>query len=40
MREHENGSGPSPADLRAGWIAYPEYWADEGTAGKALEIME
>jgi geranylgeranyl reductase family protein len=40
MREHENGSGPSPADLRAGWIAYPEYWADEDTAGKELENLE
>ncbi|MCK5624168.1 MAG: geranylgeranyl reductase, partial [Alphaproteobacteria bacterium] len=40
MREYEKGSGPSPADLRAGWIAYPEYWADDEAAGKTLEIME
>jgi geranylgeranyl reductase family protein len=40
MRKYEKGSGPSPADLRAGWIAYPEYWADEEAAGKTLEIME
>jgi geranylgeranyl reductase family protein len=37
MQEYEKGSGPSPADLRAGWIAYPEYWADEETAGNELE---
>lgn len=24
------GSRPSPAALRRGWIAYPEYWQDEG----------
>ena len=40
MREYEKGSGPSHADLRAGWIAYPEYWADDEAAGKTLEIME
>lgn len=37
MREYEKRSGPSPAELRAGWIAYPEYWADEETAGTELE---
>ena len=37
MQEYKNGSGPLPAALRAGWIAYPEYWADEETAGKELE---
>ena len=37
MRVYERGSDPSPADLRAGWIAYPEYWADDETAGKPLE---
>ncbi len=37
MREYEKGFGPLPAALRAGWIAYPEYWADEETAGTELE---
>jgi geranylgeranyl reductase family protein len=38
MQEYEKGSGPSPADLRAGWIAYAEYWADDDTAVDLLEI--
>jgi geranylgeranyl reductase family protein len=37
MRAYEKGSGPSPADLRAGWIAYPEYWADKEAAVETLE---
>ena len=37
VREYEKGSSPTPAALRAGWIAYPEYWADEETAGTELE---
>lgn len=37
MQEYEKGTGPSPADLRAGWIAYREYWADDDAAGKELE---
>lgn len=28
MEAYRNGERPSPAALRAGWIAYPEYWAD------------
>ena len=39
MREYEKGSGPAPADLRAGWIAYPEYWADDEAAAKSLETI-
>lgn len=37
LQTYVNGAGPSPAELRAGWIAYREYWADEKTAGKELE---
>jgi geranylgeranyl reductase family protein len=40
MAEFEQGSGPSPASLRAGWIAYPEYWADEMTAGTTQENVQ
>lgn len=38
MRCFESGEGPTPADLRGGWIAYPQYWADDNTTGKMLEI--
>jgi flavin-dependent dehydrogenase len=27
MKIYETGHMPQPADLRAAWIAYPEYWA-------------
>jgi len=27
LQHHETGEAPSPAALRRGWIAYPEYWA-------------
>ncbi|NNG03846.1 MAG: geranylgeranyl reductase, partial [Inquilinus sp.] len=27
LRSYESGAGPTPAALRRGWIAYPEYWA-------------
>jgi len=27
LSRYSGDSGPSPADLRQGWIAYPEYWA-------------
>jgi geranylgeranyl reductase family protein len=37
LRKYERGSGPSPADLRAGWIAYREYWADDEAARTELE---
>lgn len=37
MQGYEKGTGPSPADLRAGWIAYREYWADEEAAGNMVE---
>lgn len=37
LQAYDNGGGPSPGELRAGWIAYPEYWADGETAGKELE---
>jgi len=37
MAEFEKGAGPTPADLRAGWIAYPEYWAETKPAAKTLE---
>jgi len=38
MLYYESGEGPTPADLRGGWIAYPEYWADNEAAGQMLEI--
>lgn len=37
LQTYANGPGPSPMELRSGWIAYPEYWADDETAGKELE---
>ena len=27
LHSYRDGSGPTPATLRRGWIAYPEYWA-------------
>ena len=27
LQLYEDGKSPQPADLRAAWIAYPEYWA-------------
>jgi flavin-dependent dehydrogenase len=27
LKRYQDGSGPTPAALRRGWIAYPEYWA-------------
>jgi flavin-dependent dehydrogenase len=27
LQSYESGTGPTPAALRRGWIAYPEYWA-------------
>lgn len=27
LAQYDNGQGPTPAALRRGWIAYPEYWA-------------
>lgn len=41
MDAYRNGGRPSPAALRAGWIAYPEYWADAArTTTTELECME
>lgn len=39
LQAYGNGSGPSPAELRTGWIAYPAYWADDETAAKELETV-
>ncbi len=35
MRSHAEGAGPSPDELRAGWIAWPEYWATPDRATTA-----
>lgn len=37
MNTYDRGHGPTAADLRRGWIAYPEYWAVDEAATQTLE---